>query len=70
MVSEALATSATVEIFMVPLGRRHARFISSLFEAGLAWPFTGTPTPIAARAPVDATIEAARAVRNMLLWAD
>lgn len=66
MLSEALATEAPVEIFMLPLGGRHARFVSGLVDGGLARPFTGELQTAPARAALDATADAARAVRRLL----
>jgi mitochondrial fission protein ELM1 len=66
MVSEALATEAPVEIFMLDLRGRHSRFIASLFERGLAEPFTGELRAARSRAPVDATAVAAVALRRLL----
>lgn len=66
MLSEALATEAPVEVFMLPLRGRHAQFVSGLFDAGLAQPFSGEPRPVRPRPVVDATAEAARAVRQLL----
>lgn len=66
MVSEALATHAQVEIFMLPLRGRHAQFVSGLFDRGLATPFTGEARPVSPRPVIDATGEAARAVRRLL----
>lgn len=66
MVSEALATSAGVEIFGDEGGRRQAAFIDGLVEKRLVRRFAGDPSPPSARAPVDATATAAQAVRAML----
>jgi mitochondrial fission protein ELM1 len=66
MVSEALATSAGVEIFGAEGGRRQAAFIDGLVEMGLVRRFEGDPAPPPARAPIDATGTAAQAVRAML----
>jgi mitochondrial fission protein ELM1 len=66
MVSEALATEAPVEVFMLPLRGRHAQFVSGLIDGGLAQPFTGEPQPARPRPSVDATADAARAVRQLL----
>jgi mitochondrial fission protein ELM1 len=65
MLSEAVATEAQVEVFMLPLRGRHASFVSGLFDAGLARPFTGYPQPARIRPTIDATAEAARAVRQL-----
>ncbi len=66
MLSEALATEAEVEVFMLPLGGRHARFVSGLFERGLARAFTGEVRPRLVRPAIDSTAEAAQAVRRLL----
>jgi len=66
MVSEALATEAPVEIFLPPLGGRHARFVRGLVERGLARPFDGELATSNTRPAVDATAEAAHAVRELL----
>jgi mitochondrial fission protein ELM1 len=66
MVSEALATTAAVEIFQVPVGRRHAQFISRLFADGLVAPFTGDVRQIRPRVPFNTTETAAAAVRRLL----
>jgi hypothetical protein len=66
MISEALATSAGVEIFGADGGRRQAEFVAGLIGRGLARRFEGEPEAPPPRAPVDATAEAAQAVRRML----
>jgi hypothetical protein len=66
MISEALATSAGVEIFGADGGRRQGAFVAGLIEQGLVRRFEGDPAPPPARAPVDATGAAAQAVRAML----
>jgi mitochondrial fission protein ELM1 len=66
MLSEALATTAAVEVFLLPLRGRHARFVSGLFERGLAQPFTGELQPPPPREVIDATAEAAQAVRRLM----
>jgi mitochondrial fission protein ELM1 len=66
MISEALATTAGVEIFGAEGGRRQAAFIATLVDQGLVRRFTGDPAPPPAHAPVDATAMAAQAVRRVL----
>lgn len=66
MVSEALATSAGVEIFGAEGGRKQQAFIGGLIARGLVRPFAGDPAPPPARAPIDSTGEAAQAVRRLL----
>jgi mitochondrial fission protein ELM1 len=66
MLSEALATEATVEVFMLPLRGRHAQFVAGLVERGLVQPFTGELRASPPRPVVDATAEAAAAVRRLL----
>ena len=66
MISEALATSAGVEIFGADGGRRQAEFVAGLIGRGLARRFEGEAEAPPPRAPVDATAEAAQAVRRML----
>jgi mitochondrial fission protein ELM1 len=66
MVSEALATEAAVEVFMLPLRGRHAQFVAGLLDRELIQPFTGELRPQRSRPVVDATAEAARAVRQLL----
>lgn len=65
MVSEALATTAGVEIFGSERGRQ-GQFIEGLYAKGLARPFEGDPSPPPARAPLDSTGFASEAVRQML----
>jgi mitochondrial fission protein ELM1 len=66
MVSEALATGHPVEVFRLDLGRRHMSFIDGLVAEGLVRPFEGDPEPPTAHAPLDATLEAARVLRQVL----
>jgi mitochondrial fission protein ELM1 len=66
MVSEALATRASVEVYGKPGSPRHVRFIDQLEANGLLRPFTGDPQPAPARGPVNATDAAAEAVRALL----
>ena len=65
MVSEALATSAGVEVFGQPSGRQGV-FIDGLIAKGLVRRFIGDPSPHPPRSPVDATEVAAQAVRALL----
>jgi mitochondrial fission protein ELM1 len=67
MLSEALATQAQVEVFALPLRGRHDRFVAGLLERGLIQPFTGEARPARPRPVIDATGEAARAVRELLV---
>lgn len=65
MISEALATPHPVEV--LDLGfPRHQDFIQSLVERGFIRRFEGDPTLPPARATIDATLEAAAAVRRLL----
>lgn len=67
MISEALATSAPLEVFDLGLtGGRHAGFLQDLVEAGLARRFAGEAAPPQAHAPVDPTGVAAAAVQALL----
>jgi uncharacterized protein len=66
MISEALATSAGVEIFGADGGRRQAEFVDGLIRRGLVRRFEGDPSPPPAHAPVDSTGAAAKAVWRML----
>lgn len=66
MISEALATTAGVEIFGFERGRRQGAFIDGLIARGLARRFEGDPSPPRPRAPVDSTGAAAQAVRALL----
>jgi mitochondrial fission protein ELM1 len=66
MVSEALATAAPIELFMLTLGARHSRFVSGLINRGLVQRFTGELQSAPPRPVVDATTEAARVVRELL----
>ena len=65
MVSEALSTPHPVEVFDLDF-RRHQGFIQGLVDQGLVRRFVGDPAPPAARAPVNATFEAAAVVRALL----
>jgi mitochondrial fission protein ELM1 len=65
MISEALATAHPVEV--LDLGfPRHQGFIHGLADRGLIRRFEGDPTPPPARAAIDATLDAAAAVRRLL----
>ena len=66
MVSEALASKASVEVFGVPGSSRHIQFIDRLAERGLLRPFTGDPVSAPSLGPINATDVAAEAVRKML----
>ncbi|MGH9614939.1 MAG: ELM1/GtrOC1 family putative glycosyltransferase, partial [Bryobacteraceae bacterium] len=66
MISEALATGAGVEVFGEPGNARHAQFLGDLTRQGLIRAFTGDPSAPPARGPVDATADAAQAVRRLL----
>lgn len=66
MISEALATTAPVEIFMVPLRERHAHFVRGLFDRALAAPLTGDFRWVGPRPIIDSTAHAAFAVRRLL----
>jgi mitochondrial fission protein ELM1 len=66
MVSEALATPHPVEVFAEGLRPRHRRFVATLEERGLVRPFDGVWREAGPREPVDATAEAAQAVRRLL----
>jgi mitochondrial fission protein ELM1 len=65
MISEALATTAPVAIFSLPMGRRHGRFVEALADKKLVT-MLGEAMPAGPRAPVDATPVAADAVRRLL----
>jgi mitochondrial fission protein ELM1 len=66
MVSEALATPHPVEVFAGRLRDRHQAFLANLEAKGLVRRFDGRWTEAAPRAPVDATAQAAQAVRDLL----
>lgn len=66
MVSEALATPHPVEVFTPRLRATHQRFIDGLAARGLVRICDGTWTEPAPRPVVDATAEAAAAVRRLL----
>ena len=65
MVSEALATPHPVEVFDLGFPR-HVGFIQDLIDRRLARRFEGDPLPPASAGPVNATLEAAAAVRALL----
>ena len=58
MISEALATSAPVQVFRLPGSPRHARFVENLLARGLIQ-LLDDPPENAARTPIDATAQAA-----------
>jgi len=66
MVSEALATPHPVELFTPPLRRAQRNFVDNLVRRGLVRIFDGAWTDPTPRAPVDATAQAAAAVRRLL----
>jgi hypothetical protein len=66
MISEALATSAPVEIFGPAGNARHAQFLGGLIERRLVRRFEGDPAPGPVGGPIDATGIAADAVRRLL----
>jgi mitochondrial fission protein ELM1 len=65
MVSEALATPHPVEVYMLDLGGRHTRFVTGLIDKGLVRPFDGEVATPPARPVLDASAEAAAAVRGL-----
>jgi mitochondrial fission protein ELM1 len=65
MVSEALCAPCPVEVFDLGFPR-HADFIQRLVDQRLIRRFDGDPTPPVTLGPVNATHEAARAVRALL----
>ena len=69
MVSEALATTAPVEIFTPRLRRQHQRFVDGLQARGLIRILDGAWTEPPPRARVDATAEAAVAVQRLIAQA-
>ena len=66
MVSEALASPASVEVFGVPGSPRHIQFIDRLTERGLLRSFAGDPVAAPSAGPVNATDTAAKVVRELL----
>ena len=65
MISEALATTAPVAIFSLPVGRRHGRFVETLVDKKLVT-MLGEGIPTEPRTAVDAMPVAAAAVRRLL----
>jgi mitochondrial fission protein ELM1 len=66
MVSEALATSAPVEVFANSLRKRHEGFLQALIDKGWVRAFDGEAVPMAPRPVVDATDDAAAVLRPLL----
>jgi len=66
MISEALATPHPVEVFGAPQNSRHAGFLDTLVARGAIALFSGGPPPPRIGGPVDATADAAQAVRTRL----
>jgi mitochondrial fission protein ELM1 len=66
MISEALATGRPVDVFGKPQNGRHAMFLQTLIDDGLIVPFDGGPVVARAATSVDATGDAAQAVRRLL----
>jgi len=66
MISESLATSASVEVFGTPGSPRHVQFIDRLVARGLIRPFTADPVAAPSDGPINATDVAADAVRALL----
>lgn len=66
MISEALATPHPVEVFAGNLRKRHEGFVQMLVDRGLARWFDGEAVEAAPRPVLDATAEAAAAVRKLL----
>jgi hypothetical protein len=66
MVSEALATPASVEFYGQPGSPRHVRFVDQLISLGLLRRYTGDPVAAPAGGPFNATDLAAEAVRKLL----
>jgi hypothetical protein len=65
MISEALATTAPVAVFSLPMGRRHGRFVETLVDKKLVT-MLGETIPAGPRPAVDAMPVAAAAVRRLL----
>jgi uncharacterized protein len=65
MISEALASGRPVEVFDLGFAR-YAPFLTALEGRGLIRRFTGDASPPPARPPVNATPDAAAAVRRLL----
>ncbi|MFC3068802.1 mitochondrial fission ELM1 family protein [Phenylobacterium soli] len=66
MISEALATTKPVEVFAGNLRKRHVGFVEKLNERGLARWFDGEVSEPRPRPALDATAEAAAAVKKLL----
>ena len=66
MVSEALATRASVEVFGQPDSPRHVQFLDRLIAGGQVRRFTGDPAAAPSLGPINATDVAAKAVRALL----
>jgi len=66
MISEALATTAPVEVFAGQMRKRHVGFVEALIEQGQARWFDGEASPPMDRRPIDSTAEAAAAVRELI----
>ena len=66
MISEALATTAAVEIFGPAGNARHAQFLDGLVERRRVRRFEGDPNPGPVGGPIDATGIAADALRQRL----
>jgi uncharacterized protein len=64
MVSEALASGRPVEVLDLGFAR-HVGFIQELVDLGLVRRFEGDPAPPATKGPVNATLEAAAAVKGL-----
>jgi uncharacterized protein len=64
MVSEALASGHPVEVLDLGFGR-HVGFIQELVDLGHIRRFEGDPVPPPTRGPVNATLEAAAAVKGL-----
>ena len=65
MISEALATPHPVEVFDVR-SPNHEAFLDRLVGLGLVRRFQGDPIPSVTTGPVNATLQAARAVERLL----
>jgi mitochondrial fission protein ELM1 len=65
MVSEAISAPHPVEVFDLGFAR-HVTFIQDLVDSGLVRRFEGDPSTPKTTGPVDATQEAARAVRALI----
>ncbi|HLY79072.1 MAG TPA: mitochondrial fission ELM1 family protein, partial [Caulobacteraceae bacterium] len=66
MISEALATTATVWVFTAATGPRHDRFVAHLAHLGLLARLGDSPPPARRAAGVDAMPIAAEAVRGLM----